>query len=85
MAQSRIVTVTAYKIVRKNQQIVTFASGKSVTIDLNQVRFLPIPDHVTGVADNDTLFFLPDGSQLYAQIAAATLATAISATVETGS
>lgn len=85
MAQSRLVTVTAYKIVRKNQQVVTFASGKSITIDLAQARFVPIPDHLSGVADNDTLFFLPSGDQVFAAIAAGTLAVALSATQETGS
>jgi len=85
MAQSNLVTVTAYKIIRKNQSQVSYASGKAVTINLTQCRFVPIPDHVTGVADNDTLIFLPDGSQIFAQVAFATLNTALSATAETGS
>lgn len=80
MAQSNLVTVTATKIVRKNQSQVSFPSGKDITVNLTQARILP-----NGASNLDSIIILPDNTQIYAEMAFATLNTALSATQETGS
>lgn len=80
MAQKSLVTVTATKIVRPNQSVVTFTDGKDITVNLNEVRILP-----TGASDEDCIIIQPDGTQITAQVSFDDLNTAISATDETGS
>lgn len=80
MAQKSLVTVTATKIVRKNGSIATYASGKEITVNLDQVKIYP-----DGASDEDSILILPDNTQIYAQVSFADLNTALSATDETGS
>lgn len=80
MAQKEKVVVTATKIVRPNQSTVVFASGKEITVDLNNSKILP-----TGASDEDCIIITADGTQITAQVSFDDLNTDISATDSTGS
>jgi hypothetical protein len=81
VADKRLIAVTATKILDGAKKAYTYnGSGLEISVDLAEARWVPV-----GASGEDTLFILPDGTQITAQVSYDDVNTATSASDETGS